>query len=229
MPFSYLKNYKLGAIFATFTMVLLGLLILYYALMKSDLQEVREKKFYLTLNGLIDTQNFSNNISLDKITLDKSSDIYDTELLYQGISYISIYPGFINKKGIKTLDTIIVESATNQGYSGNIDFVMALKKDLLKQEIILVGARIVASTETPGFGDKINQDKTDWLNQLSNKSFSLQNFDEQIKQFSVLKQDGGDIDGFTGATVTPRAFLAAIKELMIYLNKNWDEILKRVQ
>ena len=65
-------------------------------------------------------------------------------------------------------------------------------------------------SETPGLGDKIEIKKSPWI--LSFKDTNLQN-----KSWEV-KKNGGDFDSFTGATITPKAVVLAVKELLHTVN-----------
>jgi electron transport complex protein RnfG len=39
-----------------------------------------------------------------------------------------------------------------------------------------------------------------------------------------VKRDGGDIDQFTGATITPRAVVSAVHDALLYFNKYHDTL-----
>ncbi len=71
----------------------------------------------------------------------------------------------------------------------------------------ILGVRVLSHTETPGLGDKIETAKSDWI--LSFEGHSLANL--SAKSWAV-KKDGGQFDQFTGATVTPRAVIKAVKQ-----------------
>lgn len=71
----------------------------------------------------------------------------------------------------------------------------------------LLGVRVVSHNETPGLGDKIELSKSDWI--LSFTGRSLNN--PQPDKWAV-KKDGGVFDQFTGATITPRAVVKAVKQ-----------------
>lgn len=88
------------------------------------------------------------------------------------------------------------------GYAGAINLIMAVNRDGQ-----IAGVRVVSHKETPGLGDKIEVEKGDWI--LKFNGLSLENPD--AKGWHV-KKDGGQFDQFTGATITPRAIVKAIKE-----------------
>jgi electron transport complex protein RnfG len=88
-----------------------------------------------------------------------------------------------------------------EGYSGPITVIIGINR---KGE--LLGARVLSHTETPGLGDKIEAEKSDWI--FSFGGLSLASLGESKWK---VKKDGGYFDQFTGATITPRAVVKAIK------------------
>lgn len=88
------------------------------------------------------------------------------------------------------------------GYSG--DIVLLLGVD---QDGALLGVRVLAHTETPGLGDRIEVEKDHWI--LGFNGHSLTN--TSAAQWHV-KKDGGDFDQFSGATITPRGVTRAVHE-----------------
>ena len=69
--------------------------------------------------------------------------------------------------------------------------------------------RVLAHNETPGLGDKIELKKSNWINSFAGKFLTRDN----EPQWAV-KKDGGEFDAFTGATITPRAVVKAVKNLL---------------
>lgn len=89
-----------------------------------------------------------------------------------------------------------------QGYGGAIEIVMGVDRN---GEIL--GVRVVKHAETPGLGDKIDARKSAWI-----KGFdTLSRANTPDSQWAV-KKDGGRFDQFSGATITPRAVIKAVKD-----------------
>jgi electron transport complex protein RnfG len=89
-----------------------------------------------------------------------------------------------------------------QGYGGAIRVLLGVDKDGR-----ILGARVLAHTETPGLGDKIEVDRDDWILDFDGKSLG-----EPLPERWAVKKDGGDFDQFSGATITPRAVVKSVKE-----------------
>ena len=100
------------------------------------------------------------------------------------------------------------------GYSGAIRLLVGIKLDGT-----LAGVRILSHRETPGLGDFIEAARSDWI--LDFKGRSLTN--PPPRQWAV-KRDGGIFDQFTGATITPRAVVKAVKKALIYFDRNHQRL-----
>ena len=93
-----------------------------------------------------------------------------------------------------------VESSSNNGYIGHIDVMVGFDKSGQ-----IVNYVVTEQNETPGLGARI----IDWF-KTEHKSQNIIGKDASAANLSV-RNDGGDIDAITGATITSRAFLFAIR------------------
>ncbi len=108
----------------------------------------------------------------------------------------------------------IFNSIAPNGYSGAIHLLVGVRVDGS-----LAAVRVIKHVETPGLGDGIEARKSDWILGFDGKS--LEN--PGIEQGKV-RRDGGDFDQLTGATITPRAVIAAVKNTLLYYQQNADRI-----
>jgi Na+-translocating ferredoxin:NAD+ oxidoreductase subunit G len=104
---------------------------------------------------------------------------------------------------------------TGYGYSGAIRLLMGVAADGR-----LLGVRVLSHAETPGLGDKIEARRHDWI--LGFDGLSLGNPPEE--EWGV-KKDGGRFDQFTGATITPRAVVKAVKEGLQWFRDHRETLL----
>lgn len=94
------------------------------------------------------------------------------------------------------LNAVAIKSYTNSGYGGKIEVMTGFNADGSIKTF-----KIISSNETPGLGSKTDDSK----------------FKEQLngfnpaKQILKVKQDGGDVDAVTAATISSRAVLRAIE------------------
>ncbi|MCX2982965.1 electron transport complex subunit RsxG [Halieaceae bacterium IMCC14734] len=125
---------------------------------------------------------------------------------------------FIARQQEKAVAVILPVTAPD-GYSGAIDLIVGINSDGS-----IAGVRVLTHKETPGLGDKVDLNKSDWI--LSFNGTSLRN--PMPAQWKV-KKDKGYFDQFTGATITPRAVTAAIKRSLEYFQANQQSLLAPLQ
>ncbi len=101
------------------------------------------------------------------------------------------------------------------GYGGAIQIIMAVKPDGE-----LLGVRVLSHSETPGLGDHIDAAKDDWILQFTGLGLG-----KPPEQQWKVKKDGGYFDQFTGATITPRAVVKAIKQGLMLFRTNRQALL----
>jgi electron transport complex protein RnfG len=101
---------------------------------------------------------------------------------------------------------LVMTPVAPDGYNGTIKLLVGIRADGT-----LSGVRVVAHRETPGLGDAIDEARSDWIHLFDNKS--LEN--PSAERWKVRK-DGGDFDQLTGATITPRAIVEAVRQTLLY-------------
>ncbi len=101
----------------------------------------------------------------------------------------------------------VLESTAPDGYSGAIQLLVAAD---FNQTVL--GSRVTEHKETPGLGDKIDTRISDWITTLSDT-----HVDSAADPHWAVKKDGGDFDQFTGATITPRAVVNAVRKTAVYI------------
>ena len=100
------------------------------------------------------------------------------------------------------------------GYAGPIRILVGI--DMAGA---VTGVRILEHRETPGLGDGIEASRSDWVHQFDARSLG----DPPVTGWQ-LQVDGGEFDQLTGASVTPRAVVKAIRETLIYFDAHRAEI-----
>jgi electron transport complex protein RnfG len=81
------------------------------------------------------------------------------------------------------------------------------------------GVRVLAHQETPGLGDLIEASKSDWIQQFTGMSL-----DAPARERWTIRRDGGEFNHLTGASITSRAVVKAVKETLLYFEKHRDSI-----
>lgn len=108
----------------------------------------------------------------------------------------------------------IFRSVAPNGYNGAIKLLIGVYADGS-----ISGVRVVAHKETPGLGDAIDERKDDWI-----FSFNGQSIDTLGENAWAVKKDGGSFDQFTGATITPRAVVKAVKNTLLYFEQHKSQL-----
>jgi electron transport complex protein RnfG len=101
------------------------------------------------------------------------------------------------RKGDEILGTA-VETFTNQGFNGEIKLMVGFT-----QEGTIIDIAVIKHGETPGLGDKMQKEKSDFSVQFTGKDPS--NFK------LAVKKDRGDVDAITASTITSRAYCDAVQ------------------
>ena len=113
----------------------------------------------------------------------------------------------------KPIAALFIVSARD-GYAGPIKLLIGVDGDG-----ILTRARVLEHRETPGMGDAIESSKSDWIEQFNRRSLT-----DPAEEGWLIKRDGGEFDQLTGASITPRAVVKAIKETLIYFANNTETV-----
>lgn len=143
---------------------------------------------------------------VDNDMVQDSVRVHRADLL--GDNSTTIYRGRRNGEPVASVFTTVVPN----GYAGPINLLVAVKADGT-----LLGVRVVSHKETPGLGDKIEEEKSDWVLGFKGKSLA-----DPIEERWKVKRDGGAFDQFTGATITPRSLVQAVKNTLIYVREQGD-------
>ncbi len=112
---------------------------------------------------------------------------------------------FMVRKGEQPVG-VIMEATAPDGYSGAIRLLIGA--DFTGN---VLGVRVTEHHETPGLGDKIELRISDWITGFAGQHIAGTNDSRW-----AVKKDGGQFDQFTGATITPRAIVNAVKRAGLY-------------
>ena len=172
-----------------------------------------------TRDQIVERQAEDLRASLTQVVQDKEHDnklLEDTVVLHAPLEFcdyktgITFYRARLQGKIVAVSYRVIA-----MGYSGAINIMMSVRRDGT-----IMGVRVISHAETPGLGDKIEAAKSDWVNHFSGMSLEK----ESPKQWAV-KKDGGSLDQFSGATITPRAVVRAVHKGLLYFKAHRAEIL----
>lgn len=114
---------------------------------------------------------------------------------------------------------LIFEAAAPDGYAGRIKLLIALEASGR-----VAGVRVTQHKETPGLGDYIEPKKDKnkerpWISQFSGLSMA-----ETPEKAWRVRKDGGQIDYYAGATVSPRAIAKAVHKAVRWADTERDRL-----
>ncbi len=108
--------------------------------------------------------------------------------------------------------TAILTVIAPDGYVGSIRLLVGIRADGT-----ISGVRALEHRETPGLGDNIELGRSDWIRLFDDRSI-----EDPAPAAWLTRRDGGDFDQISGATVTSRAVIAAVRDSLIYFAENRD-------
>ncbi|WP_347987538.1 electron transport complex subunit RsxG [Methylomonas sp. AM2-LC] len=168
------------------------------------IQHRLQEDLQANLEQVIPTELHDNNLLQDSVLIDSTADKL-------GADQTEVY--LAKKQG--EISAVCFKFVAPDGYAGPINLVMGIDRN---GEIL--GVRVISHIETPGLGDKIEISKSKWV--LSFNGKSLQNM--SVEQWAV-KKDGGSFDQFSGATITPRKVVQAIRRGLKFYELHQTELL----
>jgi electron transport complex protein RnfG len=151
------------------------------------------------LNVLIPQDDYDNNLFEDTLQ------VRDAKLLGTDEA-VTVYRARREGKPV----ALVMAPVAPDGYSGTIKLLVGIGYDG-----ILTGVRVSAHHETPGLGDAIDEERSDWIFGFDGKSLD----NPPLERWRV-KRDGGAFDQLTGATITPRAIVKAVKKSLLYYREH---------
>ncbi len=102
------------------------------------------------------------------------------------------------------------------GYNGNIRLLVGVMRNGQ-----VTGVRVISHRETPGLGDAIEISRSNWIAGFAGRSLG-----DPPPEAWAVRADGGEFDQLTGATITARAVINAVRNTLIYFEQNQDELLQ---
>lgn len=192
-----------AALLALFAIVGTGLVAFVYDTTKERIAANERAVLLRRLHEIMPDSRYDNDILADLIMI--SDDALDPNLHPQ--------PVYLAWKTGEPVGAVLTAVAPD-GYNGEIKILVATYYD-----DTISGVRVVAHRETPGLGDDIDISRSDWI--LGFEGRSIGNPPEERWK---VKGDGGDFDQFTGATITPRAVVAAVRRALLYFSERKDTL-----
>ncbi len=199
-----MKNMSVSAVLLGLFAIVGTALVAYTYSATKDRIAANERAILLrTLHTLIPASEQDNDMAQDTVQV--------TSPQYLGSAKpMTVYRARKHGKPVAAVFTAIAPN----GYGGPIKLLVAVRYDGT-----IAGVRVISDQETPGLGDAIESEKSDWIYSFTGKSL-----DNPGKKGWAVKRDGGQFDQFTGATISPRAVVKAVHNTLLYFKQHREEL-----
>lgn len=195
-----------GLLLLLFAVIGTGLVAMTFEGTRETIAQNEREVLLRQLNQIIDPERYDNNIIQDTIEVVEPAWLGSDEPL-------TIYRARIDGNPV----AIVFTAVAPEGYNGSIKLLVGVNTAGLVE-----GVRVLSHRETPGLGDAIDEQRSDWIRSFNGKSLG----NPDLKNWAV-KKDGGAFDQFTGATITPRAVVKAVKRALLYFEAHEEELFAR--
>ena len=169
------------------------------ALTHERIVEQEKLRVLQQLNAVVSTASYNNDLLDDRIEI-------NNEAVFRHPAPVVVYRARMDDKPVAVLMIVTAPD----GYNGDIRLLTAIDSTGT-----VLGVRVVSHRETPGLGDPIEVERSDWVLGFTGKSL----LNPRGKSWAV-KRDGGEFDQFTGATISPRAVVKAVRSTLLYFKAN---------
>lgn len=109
---------------------------------------------------------------------------------------------------------LVLQAIAPNGYSGAIELLIGVRADGR-----INGVRVVRHNETPGLGDDIERQNSDWITRFDDRALG----DPPPERWR-LRRDGGEFDQFAGATLSPRAVVHAVARVLQLVEQHGESL-----
>jgi len=194
-----IAGFLLSAFAATGT----GLVALTNQITATRIQENENQSLLQQLLQLVPASSYDNDLVQDKILLNRDANLGNSET-------VTAY----RARKLQQPVAVIFPITAPDGYSGEIHLLVGIFADGT-----IAGTRVISHKETPGLGDKIEVARHPWILGFNQKSLTHPDAAQWL-----VKKDGGYFDQLTGATITPRAIVKAVKKSLLYFQQHREAL-----
>jgi len=194
-----LKN---GLVLGASATIAIAVIVVAFLLTRDPIRLTEQQNLQKDLVQLLAPDSFNNDPALDTIYL--SDPALGSEK--PSVIYRARHNG--------TPAGAVIACIAPDGYNGDIELLVGLS-----YQGDIIGVRVTHHKETPGLGDDIETDKSDWIYSFNNLIVA----DIRPEEWNV-KKDGGRFDQFTGATITPRAIVSSVHRVALWYQQNREAV-----
>ena len=167
-----------------------------HQLTEQRIADEQQKRALAILQQLLPAENYNNNLIDDHFTA-----------RIAGLSGpATIYRARMDNEPVAVLADVV----TSQGYSGDIHLLIGIEVNGT-----VLGVRPLNHRETPGLGDRIEPERSDWIHAFDGRSLGNPPQDQWRAD-----QRGGEFDTLSSATITSSAVIHAVRDVLTWYQSN---------
>ena len=195
--------WKSGAILAVMAAVCTGLVAMTYHQAAPRIAANERAYLEQSLRPVLGSLSYDGQLSDSALTIAPPHDL-------PGNAPATVYRVFRSGQPVAALFIVTAPD----GFTGPIRLLVGITVDGT-----ITAVRVMQHRETPGLGDLIDQSRSNWITQFADTSLK-----NPVADQWALRRDGGVFDQLTGASVTPRAVIKAIRDTLLYFEANRDSV-----
>jgi electron transport complex protein RnfG len=195
-----------GILLALFAIAGTGLVALTYESTKDEIAQAEREALLKKLHAVVRPSEHTNDLFNDITTV--------TAPQYLGTEDpVTVFRARKNGNPVAALFTVTAPD----GYSGKIKLLVGIRRDGS-----LAGVRVLNHKETPGLGDAIEERRSHWIFSFNDRSLA-----STPKESWKVRRDQGEFDQITGATITSRAVVKAVRKALEYYQGNKELLFQK--
>lgn len=202
-PSALKSSLRAGLLLAAFALAGGALLSMTHSATKDRIAENERAWTLRSLNQIIDPAEYDNDLFTDLVR------VSDRDMLGSR-DPVPVYRARRQDRPV----AVIIGAVAPDGYNGDIRLLVGIRADGR-----LAGVRVASHRETPGLGDAVEVDRSDWILDFDGRSLG-----DPAGAGWAVRKDGGEFDQFTGATITPRAVVKAVNKALLYFDAHEDTL-----
>lgn len=110
---------------------------------------------------------------------------------------------------------VLVPTVAAHGHGGPIRLLVGIDRDG-----VVTGVQVVAERETPGVGDRIRANRSDWI-----RAFAGASRERPPAADWRVRKEGGAFDAIAGATISSRAVIGQVRRALDYFHDDREQLL----
>ena len=198
--------FRSAALLALIAIIGTGLLAGIHALTEDRINTQQRKLVLQQLNQLIPAVAYDNALHEDVIEIRDPA-------YFKHSDPLKVYRARLGLAPV----AVVIKLVAPDGYNGDIHLLVGIWENET-----IAGVRVISHRETPGLGDPIEHQRSDWILGFDNTSL-----DSPSEKDWAVKRDGGAFEQFTGATITPRAVVEAVQRALTYYSSHSQDLFKQ--